>query len=68
MHVLKIGPIHNNPSTLYTLIFGKEVPSSKILDSFTQSARMREALGLTTQENTLESLNEVKLKLESLFG
>jgi len=66
MHIIDIGPIKDNPQTFYKLVFGKNVSLSKVLDSLKQNAEMRERLGLTTEENTIETVKEAEQKLKSI--
>lgn len=66
MHIIDIGPIHNNPQTHYKLIFGRNVSIGKVLYSLEQIAKMRQSFGLTTEENTLETVKEAQIKLLAL--
>lgn len=66
MHVLEIGPIQNNPQSIYTLVFGANVSVAKILASLVESAKMREELGLTTEEITIETVKQAETKLKAL--
>lgn len=63
MHVIDIGPVNNNPQTFFTLVFGDNVSISEILNTLQQVAEFREKLGLTTKNNTIEIIEEAKLKL-----
>jgi hypothetical protein len=67
MHIVDVGPISNNPQTSYKLIFGRNVSMSKILDSLKQIAEMREKSGLTTEENTIQTVKEAQVKLQALM-
>jgi hypothetical protein len=66
MRIIDVGPISNNPQTSYKLIFGRNVSASKVLDSLKQLAEMREKLGLTTEENTIQTVREAQAKLNAL--
>lgn len=66
MRIIDVGPISNNPQTSYKLIFGRNVSASKVLDSLKQIAEMREKLGLTTEENTIQTVKEAQAKLNAL--
>lgn len=66
MHVINVGPISNNPQTSYTLVFGRDVSGNRILNSLKEIAEMREEIGLTTEENTLATVEEAQKKLIAL--
>ena len=66
MRIIDVGPISNNPQTSYKLIFGRNVSASKVLDSLKQIAELREKLGLTTEENTIQTVREAQAKLNAL--
>lgn len=66
MHVIDVGPISNNPQTAYKLVFGRNVSPEKVLDSLKQIAKMREELGLTTEQNTLETVREAEQKIKAI--
>lgn len=66
MHIIDVGPISNNPQTSYKLVFGRNVSVEKVIDSLKQIAEMREKLGLTTEENTVETIKEAQSKLDAL--
>lgn len=66
MHIIDVGPISNNPQTSYKLIFGRNVSVAKVLDSLKQIAELRESCGLTTEENTLQTIEEAQRKIEAL--
>lgn len=66
MRIIDVGPMGNNPQTSYKLIFGRNVSASKVLDSLKQIAEMREKLGLTTEENTIQTVKEAQAKLQAL--
>ena len=66
MRIIDVGPISNNPQTSYKLIFGRNVSVSKVLDSLKQIAEMREKLGVTTEENTIQTVQEAKAKLQAI--
>ncbi len=66
MRIIDVGPISNNPQTSYKLIFGRNVSTSKVLDSLKQIAEMREKLGATTAENTIQTVKEAEAKLQAL--
>jgi hypothetical protein len=66
MHVINVGPINNNPQTSYTLVFGQNVPGRKVLNSLQEVAEMRQECGLTTKENTIETVREAQIKLVAL--
>lgn len=66
MYVIEVGPISNNPQTNYKVVFGDFVSRSQILDSLRQAALLREEFGLTTKDDTLETLKEAENKLLNL--
>jgi hypothetical protein len=66
MRIIDVGPISNNPQTSYKLVFGQDVSASKILDSLKKIAEMRERLGVTTVENTIQTVKEAEAKLQAL--
>jgi len=66
MRIIDVGPISNNPQTSYKLVFGQDVSASKILDSLKKIAEMREKLGVTTVENTIQTVKEAEAKLQAL--
>jgi hypothetical protein len=66
MHVIDVGPISDNPQTIYKLIVGSNVSVTKALDTLKEIALLREKLGLTTVENTIATVKEAQLKLEAL--
>lgn len=66
MRVIDINPVNDNPQTAYTIVFGNNVSSDKILNYLQSIAEMREELGLTTKANTLETVQAAKNKLKEL--
>jgi hypothetical protein len=66
MRIIDVGPISNNPQTSYKLVFGRDVSATKILDSLKRIAEMREKLGVTTVENTIQTVKEAQAKLQAL--
>ena len=66
MRIIDVGPISNNPQTSYKLIFGRNVSAAQVLDSLKQLAEMREKLGATTEENTIQTVKEAQAKLAAL--
>jgi hypothetical protein len=66
MHIIDVGPIRNNPQTAYKLVFGRNVSMEKVLDSLKEIAEMREKLGLTTEQNTLDTVREAEEKLKKI--
>jgi len=65
MRVIEIEQIKDNPHTSYRLVFGHNVSNDKVLRSLIQAAKIREKLGLTTAENTAQTIKEAKSKLEN---
>ncbi len=66
MHEIDIGPINNNPQTMYKLVFGQNVPAKDVLEALTRSAQLRQQLGLTTEANTLATVLEATQKLANI--
>lgn len=67
MHIVDVGPISDNPQTYYQLVFGKNVSIERVLNSLKQIAEMREQCGLTTEQNTIETVKEAEKKLQFLL-
>ncbi len=66
MRTIEIGPIENNPQTVFKLIFGAKVKAEKVLASLMQSAKLREAMGWTTHDETSTIIEEATRKLTEL--
>lgn len=64
MIVIEIG---SQKTQAYKLVFGKDVSSEDILEQLKETASLREGVGLTTKEETLEIIKEAKEKLEVIF-